>query len=67
MSKRRNNQCSDPAISCTWARGPGTNATLRITVDRTKLAGDSLHGVVEVQIRKPAAETVAIPVAVTTP
>jgi len=58
---------SDPAITCTWARGPGANATLRITVDRTKLTGDVLRGSVEVKITKPMAETVVVPVSVTTP
>jgi hypothetical protein len=58
---------SNPAISCTWARGPGTNVTLRVTVDRAKLAGDSLRSSVEVHLLKPAAETVVIPVTVTTP
>jgi hypothetical protein len=58
---------SDPAIKCTWASGPGANATLRITVDRTKLTADSLRGNVEVQIRKPTAETLTIPVTVVVP
>jgi hypothetical protein len=58
---------SDPAIACTWAHGPGANATLRITVDRTKLTGDGVRGSVEVKISKPAVETLTIPVAVTMP
>jgi len=56
---------SDPAIGCTWARGPGSNATLRITVDRELLKSEFLRGSVEVKIGKPAAETVTIPVTVT--
>jgi hypothetical protein len=58
---------SDPAISCTWARGPGANATLRITVDQAKLAHNELRGSVEVTISKPAPETVTIPVTLTRP
>lgn len=58
---------SDPAITCTWARGPGTNATLRITVDRTRLTGDGLRGDVAVQIAKPTTGTLTIPVTVTAP
>jgi hypothetical protein len=58
---------SHPAISCTWARGPGSNATLRITVDRTKLVGDALRGSVEVKINKPTDETVMVPVSVAMP
>jgi len=57
---------SHPAIGCTWARGPGANATLRITVDRARLQGNDLHGNLEVKIAKPAAEIVTIPVTVTT-
>jgi hypothetical protein len=55
---------SDPAITCTWAQGPGTHATLRIRVDRSRLKEEALKGSVEVHIRKPAAETVTIPVTV---
>jgi len=58
---------SDSAIVCTWAPGPGSNATLRITVDRKQLKSEFLRGSVEVKIGKPAAETVTIPVTVTTP
>jgi hypothetical protein len=58
---------SDPAITCTWARGPGANATLRISVDRTKLIGIGLRGSIEVKISKPVAETLTIPVTVTMP
>jgi hypothetical protein len=58
---------SDPAIGCTWARGPGANATLRITVDRARLQGDCLRANVEVKIAKPATETMTIPVTVGTP
>jgi hypothetical protein len=58
---------SNPAIGCTWAHGPGANATLRITVDRTCLTGDGLRGNVQVQISKPVAGTLTIPVSVTMP
>ena len=58
---------SDPAIGCTWARGPGSNATLRVTVDRARLQAGSIHGSVEVRIGKPTAETVTIPVTMMTP
>jgi len=57
---------SDPAIGCTWARGPGANATIRITVDRARLQGDSLRGKVEVKLAEPVAETVTVSVTVTT-
>jgi hypothetical protein len=58
---------SDSAIACTWARGPGSHATLRVSVDRSRLKADGLHGNIEVHIRKPAVETMTIPVTVTVP
>jgi hypothetical protein len=58
---------SDPAIACTWARGPGVHATLRITVDHSRLKADGLRGSVEVHIRKPATETVTVPVVANVP
>jgi hypothetical protein len=58
---------SDQAISCTWARGPGANATLRVTVDQAKLTRDELRGSIEIKISKPTAETVTIPVTVAVP
>jgi hypothetical protein len=58
---------SDPAIGCTWARGPGSNATLRVTVDRARLQGGGLRGNVKVNFATPAMDTVTIPVTVTTP
>jgi hypothetical protein len=58
---------SDPAIICTWAHGPGSHATLRIRVDGSRLKDEGLKGSVEVHIRKPAAETVVIPVTVNVP
>jgi hypothetical protein len=51
-----------PAIACHWAQGPGTAATLKIRVDRRKIAGDRLRGTVHVHLSKPVAETIAIPV-----
>lgn len=58
---------SDPAITCTWARGPGSHATLRIRVDRSRLKEEGLKGSVEVRVSKPVAETVSIPVTVHVP
>jgi hypothetical protein len=58
---------SDPAITCTWVRGPGSHATLRIRVDRSRIKDDGLKGSVEVQVRKPVTETVTIPVTVNRP
>jgi hypothetical protein len=56
---------SDQAIACTWARGPNTMVTLRITVDRSRLHGDSIRGSVEVRVSKSVPEIVTIPVTAT--
>jgi hypothetical protein len=48
----------DPAVTCTWAAGPGTYATLRIRVNATR----SLETIVRVQLREPVRETLTIPV-----
>jgi uncharacterized protein DUF1573 len=55
-----------PAIVCKWAPGPGTMATVRITVDleQAKAAGVA---VVTVRTRAPAPETILIPVSWTLP
>jgi hypothetical protein len=48
----------DPSVTCTWAAGPGTCATLRIRVNATR----SLETIVRVQLREPVWETLTIPI-----
>jgi Protein of unknown function (DUF1573) len=55
-----------PAIACKWAAGPGSMATLRVTVDLEKAQAAGV-GVVTVRVKGPAAETVLIPVSWTLP
>jgi hypothetical protein len=55
-----------PAIACKWAAGPGTMATLRVTVDREKARAAGV-GVVTVKVRGPARETLILPVSWTLP
>jgi Protein of unknown function (DUF1573) len=50
-----------PAIACKWAPGPGTMATLRVTVDLEKAKGAGV-AVVTVRIKGPTPETILIPV-----
>ncbi len=52
----------DPAITCRWAPGPESMATVRIAVDQTRLAGGRLHSAVHVFLRGPVPEEVTIPV-----
>jgi hypothetical protein len=58
-------EADDPAIECRWAAGPGPRATLKVRVDRARLAGNSLHSAVRVHLRQPAAQTLVVPVTCT--
>ncbi len=55
-------EADDPAISCRWSAEPGSTAAVRISVDREKLGGKTLHSRVRVLIKEPVAETLVIPV-----
>jgi hypothetical protein len=52
-----------PAIKCTWAAGPGDDATLKISVDAGQLTAPSVLASVRVRLSEPAGQTVAISVA----
>jgi hypothetical protein len=53
----------DPAVTCTWAAGPGNHATLKIQVT----APAALQTTVRVTLGEPLRETVAIPVRIRRP
>jgi hypothetical protein len=53
---------SDSSIRCTWARGPGTQATLRIAIDRTQVQADGIRGTIEIQVSQPTPETLILPI-----
>ncbi len=55
-------KADDPAIRCQWAQGPGTQATLKISMDPSRQRSGSLHSAVHIQLSKPAGEEVTIPV-----
>jgi hypothetical protein len=55
-------ETDDPALSCRWADGPGPRATLRVVLDRKKVAGDTLKSALRVHLAAPTAEVVVIPV-----
>jgi hypothetical protein len=59
-------ECDDPAVRCTFAKGPGEMATLRVQVDRARLADGGLHAAMRVRLTRPAGEEVTIPLHVTT-
>ncbi|MBI1830280.1 MAG: DUF1573 domain-containing protein [Planctomycetes bacterium] len=50
----------DSAIRCSWADGPGEDATLKISVDAAKTAAD--NATVRVRLASPAGSVIAIPV-----
>jgi len=52
----------DPAISCQWAQGPDTKATLRIRIDRQQLRAGGLESAVHVHVSKPTPDVITIPV-----
>ncbi len=52
-----------PALRCTWAAGPGDDATLKIVIDPSQRA-DAIHCVVRVNLSEPAGAIVTIPVSV---
>jgi hypothetical protein len=55
-------EADHPAVVCQWAQGPGTMATVKVRVDPSRLEEEALHTFVQVHVRKPAPETVLIPV-----
>ncbi len=55
-------EADDPAVVCTWAVGPDRCATLKVSIDRTRLPGDGLHSAIHVHINKPVSETITVPV-----
>jgi hypothetical protein len=55
-------EADDAAVVCTWAAGPNNLATLKVTVDRARVNGDSLRSAIHVRLVKPVPETLTIPV-----
>ena len=57
----------DPAVLSQWAQGPGNMATVKVTVDRARVAGGSLQSALHIHVRAPYRETLTIPVHCTLP
>ena len=51
-----------PAIQCTWASGPGNDATLKISVNADQRSGVTALASVRVRLTEPSARTLTIPV-----
>ena len=58
-------EADDDAIRCTFVSGPGNMATLKVTVDRSKIGPGGLHSAVHVSVSKPNREVLALPVTCT--
>lgn len=54
--------CDSPAISCSWAPGPGHRATLRIRLDRARIGGEGLRSAIHVHLSQPTPQTITVPV-----
>lgn len=52
----------DPALTCTFAQGPGEMATVKINVDRNKTQGQNVQTAVKVVVSSPGFQTVVVPV-----
>jgi hypothetical protein len=52
----------NPAITCRWAPGPETMATVKILVDSRLLSGGAMRSAIHVHVGKPVREVLTIPV-----
>jgi Protein of unknown function (DUF1573) len=57
----------DSALVCTWAEGPGTQATVKIRIDQKKLLDTTLDSGVNIHLRSPVPLVVIIPVRTASP
>jgi hypothetical protein len=60
--KIANLSAADPAITCRWAEGPNSMATVKIQVNRALVRGHTLSDAVQVEVISPIRETLTIPV-----
>jgi hypothetical protein len=55
-------ETDDPVVLCQWAKGPGRRTTLKVRVDHTRLSGPVFQGAVRVHLRRPAIQTLTVPI-----
>jgi hypothetical protein len=55
----------NPALVCKWVEGPGTHATVKITLNKATLAAESFQTTVRIELAGPVAETLLVPVSCT--
>jgi hypothetical protein len=51
-----------PALSCSWAAGPGEMVTLKVRVDPKAVPMEGLRTAVHVEVHKPVTQTLTVPV-----
>jgi hypothetical protein len=56
-----------PALTCTAVPGPGSQVTVKIAIDRTRVSGHVLQSSIRVHVGKPSAEILTVPVTCTLP
>jgi hypothetical protein len=52
----------DAALTCSWAAGPNTMATVKLQVDRTRIAATTLKSAIHIEVSKPERRTLTVPV-----
>jgi hypothetical protein len=52
----------DPALECRWAPGPGSAATVKLTLDAGQLTCTPWESSVRIYVQKPTAEVLTVPV-----
>ncbi|NBY02906.1 MAG: hypothetical protein EBQ87_13130, partial [Planctomycetes bacterium] len=55
-------ECSHPAFKCTWAQGPGDDATIRLLLDEKKLQQGETIAELRVHLKGNQTQSVLIPV-----
>lgn len=55
-------ECSHPAFKCTWAQGPGDDATIRLLLDEKKLSPGETIAELRVRLKGNQNQSVLIPV-----
>lgn len=51
-----------PAITCRWAKGPGKFATVKFTIDASKVKGDKLETAVDIFVSSPSTLQLSVPI-----
>jgi hypothetical protein len=54
----------NPVVSCSWASGPGSMATLKVRCASVSASADVLRTTLRIQVKEPVAQTLTVPVEV---